>query len=428
MAFLNVFVEFMSTPTFVMGIVALLGLLLMRNSASTVITGTLKTILGFMILSAGSSVIVGSLVTFNSMFDSAFGMTGIVPEDNALVAAVQTVLGFETPMIMLFSFIVNLILARVTPLKYIFLTGHMMFSFAGTMAIVLDQIGVNGWGAVAIGSLLQGVSMVVFPAIAQPFVRKILKNDSVAFGFWGSSLVCLSGQVGKWAGKRSRDELDTWEEVKVPDSLGFLKDMSVLMSIIMVIVYLVTGVVAGADAIGELSGGTNWILFIVLQALTFVAGIQILLQGVRMFLGEIVPAFKGISEKLVPGARPALDIPIFYAAGPVATTIGFLFAVLGGLVATLITTKLGVVVLPGVIGLFFMGGAAGVFGDKLGGKRGAVVSGAFLGFVFTLMPALFYNLIDVTRYGVEGLWFASTDAIIVGVLVKLAGMIFGIAA
>lgn len=427
MAALNTFVEFMSTPAFVMGIVALLGLVLMKNNASVVITGALKTIIGFLILSAGSNVIVTSLSTFSSMFESAFGLTGIVPEDNALVAAVQTVLGFETPMIMLFSFIINIILARITPFKYIFLTGHMMFSFAGTMAIVLDQIGISGWAAVAIGSVLQGISMVIFPAIAQPFVRKILKNDSVAFGFWGSSLVCLSGAVGQLVGKKDRDEGDTWENVQVPKSISFLKDMSVLMSIIMIIVYLVTGIVAGSDVVGELSGGSNWILFIVLQALTFVAGIQVLLQGVRMFLGEIIPAFKGISEKLVPGARPALDIPIFYAAGPVATTIGFLFAVIGGLIATLITTQMSVVVLPGVIGLFFMGGAAGVFGDKLGGKRGAVVAGAFLGFVFTLMPALFYNLIDVTRYGIEGLWFASTDAIIVSVIVKVIGMLFGIA-
>ena len=45
--------------------------------------------------------------------------------------------------------------------------------------------------------------------------------------------------------------------------------------------------------------------------MTFVAGVLVLLQGVRMFLGEIIPAFKGISEKLIPGARPALDVPIF---------------------------------------------------------------------------------------------------------------------
>ena len=137
-------VDFLSQPTVVLGLVAMIGLIAMKNSVSDVISGTFKTILGFLILSAGSNVIVGALIPFSSMFNSAFGMAGIVPEDNSLVAAVQVVLGFETPLIMLFSFLINLLLARITPFKYIFLTGHMMFSFAGTMAIVLDQMGIRG--------------------------------------------------------------------------------------------------------------------------------------------------------------------------------------------------------------------------------------------------------------------------------------------
>lgn len=137
-------VDFLSQPTVVLGLVAMIGLIAMKNSVSDVISGTFKTILGFLILSAGSNVIVGALIPFSSMFNSAFGMAGIVPEDNSLVAAVQVILGFETPLIMLFSFLINLLLARITPFKYIFLTGHMMFSFAGTMAIVLDQMGIRG--------------------------------------------------------------------------------------------------------------------------------------------------------------------------------------------------------------------------------------------------------------------------------------------
>lgn len=424
----NFLVEFLSQPAIVLGLVALIGLAVMKNSVSDVVSGTVKTILGFMILSAGSGIICGALVPFSAMCTSAFGMAGVVPEDNALVGAVQTVLGFETPLIMLFSFVINLVLARITPFKYIFLTGHMMFSFAGTMAIVLDQMGVNGWAAVAIGSVIQGICMVVFPAIAQPFVRKILKTDDVAFGFWGSSLVCLSGWVGGLCGKKGRDpEKDTWENVNVSEKLNFLKDMSILMSFVMVVVYVVTALVAGKDVVSELSGGQNYIIFAVLQGITFVAGVLVLLQGVRMFLGEIIPAFKGISEKLVPGARPALDIPIFYASGPMATTVGFLAAMVGGIISTFLTVGMSVVVLPGVIGLFFMGGAAGVFGDKLGGKRGAVIAGLFLGFFFTIIVALAYPLIDVTRYGIQGLWFASTDAILVSVIMRLAGLLFGIA-
>ena len=158
-------VKLLSEPVIVLGLVACVGLIAMKNKPSTIVTGTVKTILGFMVLSAGSTIICGALIPFSTMFTQAFGLAGIVPEDNSLVAAVQTVLGFETPLIMLFSFVINLILARITPLKYIFLTGHMMFSFAGTMAIVLDQLGVRGWTAVAIGSVVEGVSMVLFPAI-----------------------------------------------------------------------------------------------------------------------------------------------------------------------------------------------------------------------------------------------------------------------
>ncbi|MDD3361150.1 MAG: PTS ascorbate transporter subunit IIC [Hespellia sp.] len=420
-------VKFLSEPTIVMGLVAMIGLIAMKNRPSTVIQGTMKTILGFLILSAGSSLICTALVPFSTMFNAAFGITGVVPEDNALVAAVQTVLGFETPMIMLLSFVINVLLARLTPFKYIFLTGHMMFSFAGTMAIVLDQMGINGWTAVAIGSVIQGICMVLFPAIAQPYTRKILKTDDVAFGFWGSSLIVFSGFIGKLVGKKDRDEEnDTWEKVKVSEKVDFLKDMSILMSIVMIIVYLFTAFVAGSDVVAELAGGQNMVVYAIIQAMTFVAGVLVLLQGVRMFLGEIIPAFKGISEKLVPGARPALDVPIFYASGPVATTVGFLCAMVGGIIATLISTQMGVVVLPGVIGLFFMGGAAGVFGDKLGGKRGCVAASFALGFLFTMIVAVAYPLIDVTGYGVEGLWFASTDAIIVAVLMRLAGMAAGL--
>lgn len=145
-----------------------------------------------------------------------------------------------------------------------------------------------------------------------------------------------------------------------------------------------------------------------------------------MFLGEIVPAFKGFSDKIVPGAKPALDVPIFYSYAPIAVTIGFLSAMAGGILVTFISKFLPVTVLPSVIGLFFMGGAAGVFGNTTGGRRGAVVSGFLLGFLFSLIIALAYPLLDLSSYNIQGLWFASTDAIIVVVIIRVIGFIFGI--
>lgn len=419
---LDFIVSILSNPAIILAIIAAVGLIALKKSASDVIKGTIKTILGFLILQQGAGIIVNALIPFSTMFNEAFGLTGIVAEDNALVAAVQTVLGKETALILIFSFLINLIIARFTKWKYIFLTGHMMFSFAGTMAIVFHQMGVSSMMTIVLGSIIQGISMVLFPAISQPFVRKVTGNDNVAFGFWGSSWIILSGWVG---GKLGNKEQST-EDIKVPKSLDFLKDMSVLMSIVMIIIYVITSFFVDSAKMAEISGGQNVIQFSIMTALTFVVGILVLLQGVRMFLGELVPAFKGVGEKIVPGAKPALDVPIFYSFAPIAVTIGFLAALVGGLLVTFISTVLPVVVLPSVIGLFFMGGAAGVFGNALGGRRGAIIGGFFLGLSWTLLVALAYPLVDVTKYGVQGLWFASPDAIIVVILIRLAGTLFGI--
>lgn len=419
---LNIIVQILSNPAIILALIALVGLIALKKSTSDIIKGTLKTLFGYLIFSAGANIIVAALIPFSSMFTSAFGLTGIVAEDNSLVAAVQTVLGTTTALIMVFSFLINLLLARITKWKYIFLTGHMMFSFAGTMAIVLDTMGITGWAAIAIGSVIQGVSMVVFPAFSQRFVRKVTGNDNVAFGFWGSSWISVSGWIG---GKLGNKEKST-EDMKVPKSIDFLKDMSILMGIVMVVVYIVTAIFVNPQDAAKVTGGQNVYLYSILQAFTFVAGILVLLQGVRMFLAEIVPAFKGIGEKLVPGAKPALDVPIFYSFAPVAVTFGFLAAVVGGLIVTFISGVLPVVVLPSVIGLFFMGGAAGVFGNAMGGRRGAIIAGFILGLTWTLLIALAYPLVDVTKYGVQGLWFASPDAIIVVIIMRLVGALFGV--
>lgn len=415
-------VSILSNPAIILALIAALGLIALKKSTSDVIKGTLKTIFGFLILQQGANIIVTALIPFSTMFTEAFGLKGIVAEDNALVAAVQQVLGKETALILVISFLINLVIARFTKWKYIFLTGHMMFSFAGTMAIVFHQMGLSSTMTVILGSIIQGISMVLFPAISQPFVRKVTGNDNVAFGFWGSSWISLSG----WIGGKLGDKEKSSEDVKVPKSLDFLKDMSVLMGIVMIIIYVVTSFFVEPAKMAEISGGQNAIQFSIMSALTFVVGILVLLQGVRMFLGEIVPAFKGVGEKIVPGAKPALDVPIFYSFAPIAVTLGFLAALVGSLLVTAISSILPVVVLPSVIGLFFMGGAAGVFGNATGGRRGAIISGFFLGVSWTLLVALAYPLVDVTKYGVEGLWFASPDAIIVVILIRLVGMLFGI--
>ncbi len=74
-------------------------------------------------------------------------------------------------------------------------------------------------------------------------------------------------------------------------------------------------------------------MFAFLQAIQFVVGVYVLLSGVRLLLGEIVPAFRGIAMKLVPNAIPALDCPVFFPYSPNAVILGFITTTIGTIIA-----------------------------------------------------------------------------------------------
>src|SRR5690625_2513662 len=87
MSVLHALAEILTVPAITLGIVALLGLLLQRKHISEIVKGTTKTILGILILGAGSTLIVTNLDPFATMFEEAFGLTGVVPVDEAVIAA-----------------------------------------------------------------------------------------------------------------------------------------------------------------------------------------------------------------------------------------------------------------------------------------------------------------------------------------------------
>ncbi|MCG4806213.1 PTS transporter subunit IIC, partial [Bacteroides uniformis] len=71
------------------------------------------------------------------------------------------------------------------------------------------------------------------------------------------------------------------------------------ITLLMGIVYIVLAIVAGPHFVEtKLSAGTNYIIYAFIQAGTFAAGFAVVLQGVRLILAEIVPAFQGIAMKL----------------------------------------------------------------------------------------------------------------------------------
>ena len=382
--FLKVLVDFISEPAVLVGIIVLIGLLLQKKPVDVIIKSTLKAMVGFVVISAAAGVIVGSLEPFGVMFEEGFKISGVIPNNEAIVAMAIDEFGTATALIMAFGMVANIIIARFTKFKYIFLTGHHTLFMACMIAVILASGGMSGVQLIFTGSLALGLIMVLSPAMLQPFMKKITKNDSVAMGHFSGTGYALSALIGKVVGKNSKST----EEMKVPKSLSFLRDSVVSVSITMLILYVIVAIAAGPEFVEtKLSGGDNFLVFALIQALTFAAGFILIQNGVRLVLNEIVPAFKGISSKLVPNSKPALDCPIVFPYAQNAVLIGFIFSFLGGVVSMAIMGALGLVmIIPGVVPHFFCGATAAVFGNSTGGRRGAIIGSFANGILISFLP------------------------------------------
>jgi PTS system ascorbate-specific IIC component len=338
-------------------------------------------------------------------------MQGVVPNNEAIVAMALTKFGTSTALIMLAGMAFNILIARVTKFKYIYLTGHATLYMACMIAVIMSVTNMSTVLMILVGGLALGLANTIFPAIAQPFTKQITKNDTVAMGHTGSFGYALSGLIGKYVGNKEKST----EDIKFPKGLAFLRDSTVSITLTMGIVYIIVALFAGSAFITEnLSGGTNYIIYALQQAGMFAAGVTVILTGVRLILAEIVPAFKGISEKLVPNSIPALDCPIVFPYAPNAVLIGFLTSFLGGIVSLFIMVFTGTtVIIPGVVPHFFCGATAGVYGNATGGIRGAVVGSFIHGIIISFMPLLLMPVLG--EMGFQGSTFSDTDYGAVGI-------------
>jgi len=381
-----------SQPALLIGLIAAVGLIAQRKSFSDIVTGTLKTAVGFLALQQGSNIVVGALLEFQPVLKAAFGVEAAALGGAGLDQILATY-GSAISLIMAFGFLVNLLIARFTPLKYVYLTGHLMFWIATVIVAVMVEGNPNAptWAYVLVGSIICGVYWTIQPAIIQPLMRKITGHDQLAYGHTSASNVWVAAKLGPLVGS----EEQSTEKVELPSWLGFFRDVTAATAFVISVVVIIAALFAGPANVP--SGDLNYIVYAVIQGLTFALGIAVLLFGVRMVIAEIVPAFRGIAMKIVPDAKPALDCPIVFDYAPTAVLIGFLsaFIAFSVLMVILGATKLAIVV-PPLIMLFFPGGAGGVFGNSTGGVRGAIVGGLVLGTILALGQWLVTPLLSNT--------------------------------
>ncbi len=437
MQVLEFIVELFNLPAVILGLIALIGLLIQKKPFGDVLTGTFKTVLGMLIMGVGIGAIIDALIPIQQMFEAGVpygAFTTFVTFDEGVVGAVQDAniagIGAAIAWTMLLGYVIHLLLARFTKFKYLYLTGHMIWIHAGAFAILFHSFGLPFIWVVLLASIVDGVYMTLAPALAQPIMRKITGDDKIAFGHGQTLLNMLGAWVGMLIGKPE----DSAEDLEIKSTWDFFRDMAMSISIVMVIVSLIAAIMAiiqiGVAGLMEISGGQNWIIFAFLKGLGFTAGVLVLLQGVRMLIAEIVPAFRGIGQKVIPGAKPALDCPVIYPFAPNSLIIGLISGTIGQVVGMVVLGLIGwPIPLPSMIAAFFASGAGAIFGNATGGKWGAVAGGFLWGFVGWFMISfayLFEVFGDLGALGATALGFTVPDAIVPGIVIWLIAKLFGV--
>lgn len=376
-----------------LAMIAMIGLILQKKSFSEIIRGTMMTAMGFFVLSTGTGLVTGNSIdgiaaAFNVMMPQAAEATSV---------DIGAMYGTEIGIVMILAFAINLIVARFTKWKSVFLTGHMLYWFPFVFIAAGVDAGLTGTKLIILATIFTAAYMIVSPNLMRPFVKAATGDDSFTIGHPTTILSVISGLLGKVVGNKEKST----EDLNIPSSLGFLREVTITGSITIALTYIVMAFILKANGFdpaevwGYAGGTTGIFTYIFTHAIYFGVGVTILLQGVRMLIGEIVPAFKGIAEKVVPGAIPALDCPVIFPYAPNALIIGFITAMITSTITIVLTAGMfPTVIIPLTFTCFFEIGCASIIGNATGGVRGCVIGAAVSGIIMVLLVgfgAYFFN-------------------------------------
>ncbi|MCI6957727.1 MAG: PTS ascorbate transporter subunit IIC [Candidatus Faecousia sp.] len=371
-------------------LIALIGLLLQKKPVSEVIRGTFMTAIGYFVLNTGVSFVSGAVADVSTAF------TTMMPQAVATKSVdIGAEYGTQIGIVMIIGFAINLIFARFTKWKTVFLTGHMLYWFPFVFIAAGVDAGLSGAKLIILAALFTAVYMIVAPNLMRPLVKKVTGTDSFSIAHPTTTLSLIAAGVAKVTG----DPKKSTEDLKFPKGLNFLREVSITGSIVILLTYLVMSLLLKLNGYSpaEVLGYDRAFTYYFTKTINFGMGVTIMLLGVRMLIAEIVPAFQGIANKVVPGAIPALDCPVIFNMAPNALLIGFICALATSTVTILICTALNVfptVVIPLAFTCFFEAGCAAIVANAYGGVRGCIIASIVNGIVMVLLVgfgAYFFN-------------------------------------
>ncbi|MEG0165608.1 PTS transporter subunit IIC [Anaerorhabdus sp.] len=430
-------------PFILMGLVVLIGYLAMKQSVSKAVIGALKASIGILVMGMGSSALIGNFNKVIVAVTTATGLQGAglntYPTMTAGYEVMDKILGAGTGATwgiytLLVAFILNLIfvaLRKYTKIRAVYLTGNAMIVQAGiTTFIVWKFLNLPMVPTVLISAVITALYWGIFSTmLIKP--TQAITNADFTVAHQQMFIDYIAYKVAPYLGNAEKDDI---EKKKMPTSLNVFQDNIIATMLVMFVSIAIIFIIIGGDSISWLRGAeglnqgglTNNLIFLFWISVTLTANIVVLLSGVRMFVGEIMMSFKGISDKLLPGAVAGVDCAAIFAFAPKSVVLGLMFGTIGQVIGLLglIVFKSPIFLIPGFIPLFFDNATIAIFANKFGGWKAAAIICTLHGIVQIFGSMMAIQMLNISW------WQGSGDyaTIWVGIIaiIKAIGSMLGI--
>ena len=408
---------------YMVGFLTLLGYCLMGKKWYDTLAGTLKAIIGMLILNAGSGGLVSTFRPILTGLKDRFNLTACVIDpyygQNAVTAGVEEVFGkgFSQAMtLLLIAFIVNILLVRfnrITKCRTLFTTGHVQVQQAATaywlIMFALPQLLNNNVAMMVVMAVILGA----YWAVGSNLTVKPMQELSEGAGFaiahqrmFGIRLAYfLADKIFGTNGGKRKKEIKKVGEMELPGFFSIFNENMVCTAILMTVFFGIIMAIIGKPYFVE-AGATketeNFVFYCFNTSLNFAVYLAILQLGVRTFVTELTASFQGIADKLLPSSIPGVDCAVCFGFGDSnAVTFGFLAGLCGQIVAIilLIVMHSPTIIICGFVPVFFDNATMGLVANEKGGLKACIVIPFLAGLIEVFGAAFIAGWVGMANYG-----------------------------
>lgn len=413
----------LTQPAYLIGFIVLLGYILLKRSWYECLAGFLKATVGYFILTVGSGglvnnfrpILVGLKERFNldaMVTDPYFGQNAV---DSGLMKTFGRTFG-DVMILLLIAFVMNILLVRFqkyTKLRSIFTTGNVQIQQAATAFWILLFCfpSLGRIEVLAFMGLILGCYWAVASNLTVGITQELTEGAGFAVAHQQMFGIFIFAKLAEFMKKRDEKKHKgkvsdkKLEDIQLPGFLSIFNENMVATSVLMIFFFGIILLVLGQDYLIQakfMVEGQSFLFYILTTSLNFAVYLAILQLGVRTFVDELTQSFQGISNTILPGAVPGIDVAATFGFGsPNAVTIGFLFGALGQflMIALLFIFKSPTIVIAGFIPLFFDNAVIAVFANNRGGFKAACIFPFISGLIQVGMSAIFATWIGLSQYG-----------------------------